>query len=230
MDHGASVLRQEAGANHHGSASVVNAPSRREASLCQLDIDLLQPGRYQPRRHFGHEELAELAESVRAEGVLQPILVRPLPDTVPQRYEIIAGESRWRVAQRAGLSCIPSLVRSADDRSTLLQALVENIQRADLNPVETARGVERLIGEFQLSHAEAARRLGRSRDAITHLLRILKLEPSILVHLEDGRLSLGHAKRLVGLPQATQCRLAEESANKGLSVRALERWSAGSLP
>jgi ParB family transcriptional regulator, chromosome partitioning protein len=223
MDHGASVVCPEPGANRHGSAPVANAPSRSETSLRQLDIDLLQPGRYQPRRRIGHEELAELAESVRAEGVLQPILVRPLPDSTPQRYEIIAGERRWRAAQLAGLQRVPCLIRSTDDRSTLVQALVENIQRADLNPVETARGVERLIAEFQLTHAEAARRLGRSRDAITHLLRILKLEPPVLAHIEDGRLSLGHAKRLVGLPQATQCRLAEESVNKGLSVRALER-------
>lgn len=167
--------------------------------------------------------MAELAESIRTEGVVQPILVRLLPGTTPQRYEIIAGERRWRAAQLAGLQCIPVLVRATDDRSTLVQALVENIQREDLNPIETARGVERLIEEFQLTHVEAARRLGRSRDTITHLLRILKLESPILTQVEDGRLNLGHAKLLVGLPQAMQLVLAEDTVNKGLSVRALER-------
>ena len=158
-------------ATWHSAAKV------HEGGLRQLDVDLLRPGRYQPRRTFTPEALADLAESIRAEGVVQPIIVRPLPGTAPQRYEIIAGERRWRAAQLAGLQQVPTLVRHADDRSTLLQALVENIQREDLNPVETARGVEQLIGEFQLTHLEAARRLGRSRDAITHLLRILKLEP-----------------------------------------------------
>lgn len=198
-------------------------PNTTETTVRQLDLDLLRPGRYQPRRRFTPETLAELAESFRTEGVVQPILVRPLLDTTPQRYEIIAGERRWRAAQLAGLQCIPALIRSTDDRSTLVQALVENIQREDLNPVETARGVERLIDEFQLTHVEAARRLGRSRDAITHLLRILKLEPRILAQVEDGRLSLGHAKLLVGLPQAIQLGLAEDTVTQGLSVRALER-------
>ncbi len=200
-----------------------SAARAHEGGLRQLDVDLLRPGRYQPRRTFTPEALANLAESIRAEGVVQPIIVRPLPGTAPQQYEIIAGERRWRAAQLAGLQQIPSLVRHADDRSTLLQALVENIQREDLNPVETARGVEQLIGEFQLTHLEAARRLGRSRDAVRHLLRILKLEPPVLTQVEDGRLSLGHAKLMVGLPQAMQLSLAQTTVSKGLSVRALER-------
>lgn len=210
-------------ATRHNSATSLREQDGGETGLRQLDVDLLRPGRYQPRRKFTPEALAELAESIRTEGVVQPIIVRPLPGMTPPRYEIIAGERRWRAAQLAGLQRIPSLVRSTDDRSTLVQTLVENIQREDLNPVETARGVERLIGEFQLTHVEAARRLGRSRDAITHLLRILKLEPPVLAQVEDGRLSFGHAKLLVGLPQSTQLSMAEETVNNGLSVRALER-------
>lgn len=207
----------------HGSVAAPPERNETETGVRQIDLDLLRPGRYQPRRRFTPEALAELAESIRTEGVVQPILIRPLPGTTPRRYEIIAGERRWRAAQLAGLQRIPALVRFTDDRSTLVQALVENIQREDLNPVETARGVERLIGEFQLTHLEAARRLGRTRDAITHLLRILKLEPPVLGQIEDGRLSLGHAKLLVGLPQDIQLRLAENTVSKGLSVRALER-------
>lgn len=210
-------------ANPLGSAEVLPEPNATETRVRQLDLDLLRPGRYQPRRRFTPEALAELAESIRTEGVVQPIIVRPLPGTTPQRYEIIAGERRWRAAQLAELQRIPALVRATDDRSTLVQALVENIQREDLNPVETARGVARLIDEFQLTHVEAARRLGRSRDAVTHLLRILKLEATVLAQVEDGRLSLGHAKLLVGLPQAMQLGLAEDAVNNGLSVRALER-------
>lgn len=189
--------------------------------LRQLDIDLLQPGRFQPRRQFTPGALADLTASIRTEGVLQPILVRPLPGTTPACYEIIAGERRWRAAQRAGLQQIPALVHAAADCAALVQALVENIQREDLNPVEAARGVARLIDDFQLTHTEVARRLGRSREAITHLLRILKLEPRVLARVEDRQLSLGHAKLLAGLPQAAQCSLAEEAVRLGLPVRAL---------
>lgn len=192
-------------------------------NLRQLDIDLLRPGRYQPRREFVSGSLAELAESIRAEGLVQPIIVRPLPDTRPQSFEIIAGERRWRAAQLAGFHQVPALVRPLDDRATLVQALVENLQREDLNPVDTARGIERLIDEFHLTHQEAARRLGRSRDAVSHLLRILKLDPAVLAHISNGQLSLGHAKLLPGLPQSTQRELAEAVAHQGLSVRALER-------
>ncbi len=201
----------------------MNSPGEAGLTLRQIDVDLLQPGRYQPRRTFMPAALEELAGSIRAEGVLQPIIARPLPGSTPLRYEIVAGERRWRAAQLAGLQSIPALVRTPDDRSALVQALVENIQREDLDPVETARGVQRLIDEFQLTHDEAARRLGRSRDAISHLLRILKLEPGVLTEVAQGRLSFGHAKLLVTLPQRMQQQLAEEVARKQLSVRALER-------
>jgi len=207
----------------HDSTPMPNRHGDLQGSLRQIDIDLLRPGHYQPRHDFAPEALAELASSIQAEGVLQPILVRPLPGTVPLCYEIIAGERRWRAAQSAGMHQIPALVRSMDDRSTLIQALVENLQRENLNPVETAQGVERLIKEFQLTQQEAARSLGRSRDAISHLLRILKLEAGVLAELAQGRISVGHAKRLVGLPQPMQQQLATEVMRKDLSVRARER-------
>ena len=197
------------------------APARDE--LRQLDVDLLQPGRYQPRRNFAEDALAELAESIRAEGVLQPIVVRLLPGTLPQCYEIIAGERRWRAAQLAGLAQVPAVVRVADDRAALVQALIENIQREDLNPVEEARGVQRLIDEFDLTHEEAANRLGRSRDAVTHLLRILKLDAEVLRQVETRTLSLGHAKLLASQPIAWQRFLTTEVVRQGLSVRQLER-------
>lgn len=212
-----------AGATWHSERTQPAPIQRQDEALRQLDVDLLRPGRYQPRRRFAEDALEELAASIAAEGVLQPIVVRPLAQTVPQRYEIIAGERRWRAAQRAGLKRIPAVVRTADDRAALAHALVENIQREDLNPVEQARGVQRLIDEFGLTHQEAAARLGRSRDAVTHLLRILKLETEVLQQLEDGTLSLGHAKLLAGQPAAWQRFLSAEVVRQGLSVRALEK-------
>lgn len=192
-------------------------------TLHQLDIDLLRPGRYQPRQDFAQASLQELADSICAEGVLQPIVVRPLLSTLPQRYEIIVGERRWRAAQLAGLASIPALVRDVDDRTALAQALVENLQREDLNPVEQARGLQRLVQEFGLTHQEIAVRLGRSRDAVTHLLRILKLDDGVLRQIERGELSLGHAKLLAGQPPSWQRFLARETVREGLSVRALEK-------
>jgi len=191
--------------------------------LQQIDVDLVRPGRYQPRQDFAPEALDELADSIRAEGVLQPLVVRPLVGHLPQRYEIIAGERRWRAAQLAGLTSVPAVVREADDDTALAQALVENIQREDLNPVEQARGIQRLVHEFGLTHQQAAARLGRSRDTVTHLLRILKLDPEVLQHIETGALSLGHAKLLVGQSGAWQRFLAQETLRDGLSVRQLEK-------
>lgn len=216
-----TTLTDETG--HHHAPPGQDRTGLDTGRLRQIDVDLLRPGRYQPRREFTSGSLAELAESIRAEGMVQPIIVRPLPDTVPQNYEIIAGERRWRAAQMAGIQHVLVLVRPLDDRATLVQALVENLQREDLNPVDTARGIERLIVEFQLTHQEAARRLGRSRDAISHLLRILKLDSAVLAHISNGQLSLGHAKLLPGLPQPMQRALCDEVVHQGMSVRTLER-------
>lgn len=197
--------------------------SARGESLQQIDVDLLRPGRYQPRQDFSAAALEELADSIRAEGVVQPLVVRRLVGKAPQRYEIIAGERRWRAAQLAGLPSVPAVVREVDDHTALAQALVENIQREDLNPVEQARGIQRLVHEFSLTHQEAAARLGRSRDTVTHLLRILKLDPEVLQRIEEGALSLGHAKLLVGQSGPWQRFLAQETAREGLTVRQLEK-------
>ncbi len=194
-----------------------------DATVQRIPIDLLQPGRYQPRRNFSPGALAELTRSIATEGVIQPILVRPLGGTQPQRYEIIAGERRWRAAQAAGLEHVPAIVRDTDDRSTLVQALVENIQREDLNPVETARAVQRLIDEFGLTQQEAAERVGYSRESVSHLLRVLSLAPPVLALLEKGELSLAHAKCLVTLPECQQTQLARRAVNDTLSARALAR-------
>ncbi len=229
MLRGERVSNSEAQAPEVAQGATWHSPlaqGRREQTVervQQIDVDLLHPGRHQPRRAFDEVALQELADSIRAEGLVQPILVRALPGTVPQQYEIIAGERRWRAAQIAGLQRIPAIVRTADERTALVQALVENIQREDLNPVEEARGVERLIGELGLTHEEAARRLGRSRDAVTHLLRILKLDPEVLRQVEQGQVTLGHAKLLASQGPAWQRFLAGEIVRQGLSVRGLER-------
>jgi len=216
-----SETRGSEGATWHTSNGNHGAPCGD--TLQQIDVDLLRPGRYQPRRNFAPDALDELADSIRVEGVLQPLVVRPLVGHLPQRYEIIAGERRWRAAQLAGLASVPAVVRQADDDTALAQALVENIQREDLNPVEQARGIQRLVHEFGLTHQQAAARLGRSRDTVTHLLRILKLDPEVLQHIEKDALSLGHAKLLVGQSAAWQRFLAQETLRDGLSVRQLEK-------
>ena len=188
--------------------------------LRQLPVDALQAGRYQPRTNMDQDALGELAQSIKSQGVMQPILVRPLPDA---RYEIIAGERRWRAARMAGLAEVPALVRDVPDREALAVSLIENIQREDLNPLEEATGVQRLIREFSMTHAEAAEALGRSRSALTNLLRLLDLAPPVRDLLAHGRLDMGHARALLALPVTQQIELAREAAEKQLSVRDVER-------
>jgi ParB family chromosome partitioning protein len=190
-----------------------------EDRLSALAIDALQPGRFQPRLHIDQAALAELAESIKAQGVMQPILARPLG---AGRYEIIAGERRWRAARLAGLATVPALVRDAPDREALALALIENIQREDLNPLEEAAGLKRLLGEFGLTHAEAAAALGRSRAAITNALRLLELAPPVQELLREGKLDMGHARALLALPALGQVELAREAAARQLSVREVE--------
>jgi ParB family chromosome partitioning protein len=188
--------------------------------LARLAIDALRPGKYQPRTHIEQETLAELAASIKAQGVMQPILVRPAGDG---RYEIVAGERRWRAARLAGLSEVPALVRAVDDRQALAAALIENIQRENLNPLEEAAGIQRLITEFGLTHAAAAEALGRSRAAVTNLLRLLELAPPVRELLQRGELEMGHARALLALPIARQIELAREAAKKRWSVREVEQ-------
>jgi ParB family chromosome partitioning protein len=211
-------------------ASAAGSASARARSgedvLERLPLDLLQRGRYQPRVDMRAESLAELAESIRSQGVVQPIVVRPIgePDAQGvQRYEIIAGERRWRAAQQAGLSEIPAIVRHIADEAAIAMALIENIQRENLNPLEEARALQRLIAEFGLTHQQAAQAVGRSRAAVSNLLRLLELPEEVCEQLEQRALEMGHARALLGLPsRRQQTEVALLVARKGLSVRETE--------
>ncbi len=195
-------------------------------NLRNLGIDELTPGKYQPRSHMGEEALRELADSIRAQGVMQPILVRPIE---AGRYEIVAGERRWRAARMAGLATVPVLVKEIADQHALAAALVENIQREDLSPLEEAAGIQRLVQEFGLTHQAIAETLGRSRAGVTNLLRLLELAPPVRELLAQGRLDMGHARALLALPIARQLDLAREAAHRGLTVREVEARVAALL-
>ncbi len=191
-----------------------------------LPLDLLQRGRYQPRIDMRNEALEELAASIRAQGVVQPIVVRPLGTPsggAQQRFEIIAGERRWRGAQLAGLKAIPAVIRHVADDAAIAMALIENIQREDLNPLEEARALERLIAEFGLTHLQAADAVGRSRAAVSNLLRLLELAPEVCNRLERREIEMGHARALLGLDnRRKQIELATLVVTKTLSVRETE--------
>jgi ParB family chromosome partitioning protein len=198
--------------------AAISAPSGND-NLSALPVEALQPGRYQPRTGMDPERLAELATSIRAHGVVQPVVVRRIS---ADRYEIIAGERRWRAAQQAGLHEIPVIVRDASDQAAIAIALIENIQREDLNPLEEAQALKRLIDEFDLTHQDAAERVGRSRAAISNLLRLLELAPEARKLLEARKIEMGHARALLTLPTLLQVRLATLAAENGWSVRELE--------
>ncbi len=197
-------------------------PARDE--LRQVPVDLLERGRYQPRQDMRPESLDDLAESIKAQGVVQPIVVRPF-STAPgvTRYEIIAGERRWRAAQIAGLMEIPAIVREVPDEAAVAMALIENIQRENLNPLEEARALERLIDEFDMTHQEAAKAVGRSRAAVSNLLRLLDLGPDVRRLVEQRKLEMGHARALLAIAApAAQAEAARQVVARGLSVRATE--------
>ena len=189
-------------------------------SLQMLAIDRIHPGRYQPRTRMDEASLDELAASIREHGVMQPILVRPVDGA---RFEIIAGERRWRAAQRAGLGEVPALVRSVPEQAVLALALVENIQRENLNPLEEANGIERLIGECGMTHEAAAKAIGRSRSAVTNLLRLRELAKPVQEYLLAGQLDMGHARALLALAATAQVGAAARVVAQGLSVRETER-------
>ena len=191
-----------------------------EANLRELPIDLIGPGRYQPRSGMDPRALQELADSIEAQGVVQPVVVRPVGGG---KYELIAGERRWRAAQKAGLHEIPAVIREVPDQAAIAMALIENIQRENLNPLEEANALRRLIKEFALSHQGAAEAVGRSRTAVTNLLRLLELEPEVRELLEGGKLEMGHARALLSLRGAQQTEVANRVAARGLSVRETER-------
>lgn len=185
-----------------------------------LKINQLQPGKYQPRTHMGQAALNELADSIRMRGVIQPILVRPLGK---DKYEILAGERRWRASQLAGLVEVPVIIREVPDEAALGIGLIENIQREDLNAMEEAAGIHRLIEEFKLTHEDAAKAVGRSRSAVSNLLRLLELANPVQQMVMEGKLEMGHARALLGVGKAKQVELAQQFAEKGASVRDAER-------
>lgn len=189
-------------------------------TLRTLPVSQLQPGKYQPRSYMNEEALQTLADSIAAQGIMQPILVREIG---PEKFEIIAGERRWRASQKAGLTEVPVLVREIADEAALAMALIENIQREDLNPLEEAMGIKRLIDEFDMTHEKAAEAVGRSRVAVSNLLRLLTLTPMVQDMLLDNQIDMGHARALVGIEPAQQILLANKVVQNGLSVREIER-------
>ncbi|MCU0928675.1 MAG: ParB/RepB/Spo0J family partition protein [Burkholderiaceae bacterium] len=203
--------------------SVDAAPGAGDGRPTTLKLGQLQPGKYQPRTRMDEGALYELAESIRSQGVMQPILVRPAS---PKGYEIIAGERRFRAAQLAGLDEVPVLVRDVPDEAAAVMALIENMQREDLNPLEEAQGLQRLVGEFGLTHEQAAQAVGRSRSAATNLLRLLNLSAPVQQMLLAGDLEMGHARALLALDAAQQIMAANQVAAKKLSVREAEKLVA----
>ena len=201
------------------SAEDAGTNAEKNDLLRELPLDRLQRGPYQPRRDFDTGALEELADSIRAQGVMQPIVVRPVGDG---RYEILAGERRWRAAQLAQLDAVPALVRDIPDQAAMAMALIENIQREDLNPMEEAVAMARLQSEFELTQQEVADALGKSRSAVANLLRLTTLEPEVRLLLERRDLDMGHARCLVGLEREQQCASAREIVARELSVRQAE--------
>lgn len=194
--------------------------------LKDLPVDLIQRGKYQPRRDIDPESLQELADSIRAQGIMQPIVVRPVAE---RKYEIIAGERRWRAAQLAGLDHVPAVVRDVSDEAAIAMALIENIQREDLNPIEEAIALQRLQQEFQLTQQEVADAVGKSRSTVTNLLRLMSLQSDVRLLLERGDLEMGHARALLGIEGTAQSQAARTVVGKGLSVRQTEALVRGLL-
>lgn len=194
--------------------------NEKEDVLRDLSVTLLKPGKYQPRTNMGEDSLQELAASIKMQGVIQPILVRQLID---DSFEIIAGERRWRAAMIAGLTHVPVLVRSVPDKAALAMALIENIQRENLNPLEEAVGIQRLIDEFEMTHQTAADAVGRSRSAASNLLRLLKLPELVQTMLMENKLDMGHARALLALEGVEQIEAANKITHEGLTVRETEK-------
>ncbi len=230
LGRGLDALLGPKGAVTPVSVAAVAEPQPGEL-LRKLPIDQLQPGKYQPRRDMDEAKLAELSESIKAQGVIQPILVRQLEGG---KHEIIAGERRWRASRLAGLDEVPVVVRELEDRTVIAMALIENIQREDLNPLEEAEALARLVSEFTLTHAEAAQAVGRSRASVSNLLRLIDLPVGVRVLLETRRLEMGHARALLTLAPELATKLAEEAAEQGWSVREVEhraqQFAAGKVP
>ncbi|EIC19868.1 ParB/RepB/Spo0J family partition protein [Thiorhodovibrio frisius] len=217
---GASSGSSESNSGAPDPAHESPTTARPDEVITELGVERIRRGRYQPRREFNPESLSELADSIAAQGVLQPIVVRSLDDG---NYEIIAGERRWRATQQAGLAKIPVVVREVDEKTALAIALIENIQRDDLHPLEEASALHRLAEEFSLTHQQVAEAVGKSRTTVTNLLRLLELEPDTKSYLDQRQLEMGHARALLGLKGRNQCDAAREVVNRGLSVRETEK-------
>ncbi|GAA4895741.1 ParB/RepB/Spo0J family partition protein [Ferrimonas pelagia] len=208
------------GSQSVAQAAQPNETQTPESGLAQLPVTSLRPGQYQPRRDMSHEALEELAASIRAQGVIQPIVVRQLAG---DRYEIIAGERRWRASQMAGLNTVPCLLKNVDDNAAVAIALIENIQREDLNAMEEAIALKRLTDEFELTHVQVAEAVGKSRTTVTNLLRLNNLNDEVKTLLEHGDLEMGHARALLALSGDEQTLIARQVVAKGLTVRDTER-------
>jgi ParB family chromosome partitioning protein len=203
-----------------GSLAISEEPYYKAAEkLSQISVDLIQRGKYQPRREIDTDALEDLASSIRAQGIIQPIVLRQI---LGGRYEIVAGERRWHAAKLAGLTEIPALVRDIPDEAAIAIALIENIQREGLNPIEEAFALQRLIDEFAMTHQQLADAVGKSRTSVTNLLRLLSLAEEVKAMLEHGDIEMGHARSLLTLPEALQIEAARNIVNKGLSVRDTE--------
>lgn len=198
----------------------VFSPISKDGNMYNLPIEKIHPGRYQPRKTMPQEALQELANSIRAQGIIQPIIVR----SSDQGYEIIAGERRWRAAQLVGLENIPAIVRDIPAEAAMAMALIENIQRRDLNPIEEAIALQRLLDEFQMTHQEVAEAIGKSRTMVTNLIRLLKLNPEVRALVEQGHLEMGHARALLSLEGQKQNKVANQIIAYALSVRETERF------
>ena len=203
-----------------GLEALLGAEESSSGEMRKLKVGELQPGKYQPRSRMDQDSLAHLAESIKSQGIMQPILVRPVE---PGKYEIIAGERRWRASQLAGLKEVPVLVREVPDEAALSMALIENIQREELNPLEQAVGIQRLVDEFGMTHQEAADAVGYSRSAVSNLLRLLNLAEPVQELLMQGKIDMGHARSLLSLGPAEQIEIGNLIAKKQLSVREAER-------
>jgi len=201
------------------AAEITSADTSKDGTLKAIPLDRLQRGKYQPRRDIHPEALEELAESIKAQGVMQPIVVRPIAE---DQYEIIAGERRWRASQLVGLDTIPAVIRDVPDETAIALALIENLQREDLNPIEEALALKRFQEEFELTQQEVAEAVGKSRTAVTNILRLLNLSDEVRTLLEHGDLEMGHARCLLSLDSGGQKRVARQIVAKGLSVRQAE--------
>ena len=215
-----ALLGDSAGNSVQEAIEEVQSPTpSQDEQLKHMPVELIQRGKYQPRRDINPDALEELAESIKAQGVMQPIVIRPISET---KYEIIAGERRWRATQLAGLDTIPAVIRHVPDEAAIAMALIENIQRENLNPLEEAIALKRLQDEFQLTHQEVAEAVGKSRTAVTNLLRLIALDNEVKKLLEHGDIEMGHARAMLSLDNEKQRQVASEVVSKGLSVRQTE--------